>query len=155
MLVKPYAIAFFGDGQEPFPTVEIVWTQSHAKVLRGMHFQREPYASTKFMWCTAGALLEVVLDLRPTSPAYRSAHSVELTPTGTNGILIPAGCAHGFLALSDDTTVCYLLDKPFDSASDSGVRWDSFGFDWGTNNPLLSERDLNLRTLDELFPTEH
>lgn len=147
--MKPYAADFLPSG-DGFPTIEVVWTHSHAGVLRGMHFQTPPHASRKFMWCTAGSLLEVVVDLRCSSPTFRQHVSVELSPTGDCAIHIPPGCAHGFLAREEGTTVCYLLDQPFSPSADGGLRWDSFGFDWGIESPSLSARDQALPRIDEL-----
>jgi dTDP-4-dehydrorhamnose 3,5-epimerase len=114
-----------------------------AGTLRGMHFQREPHVEAKLVRCTAGAIHDVILDLRPSSPTYLSWISVELTAANRLALYVPAGLAHGFQTLVDDTEVFYQISEFYHPESADGVRWDdpAFRIRWPLPNPILSPRD--------------
>jgi dTDP-4-dehydrorhamnose 3,5-epimerase len=116
---------------------------SRRGTLRGMHFQEAPSAETKIVHCIAGTVFDVALDLRPDSPTSRRAFSIELSAANGQGLLIPAGCAHGLLTLTDDTTVLYQIDRDYDPACARGVRWNdrAFAIDWPFPPEVLSDRD--------------
>ena len=82
--------------------------------LRGMHFQAPPHAEAKLVRCTKGAIYDVVLDLRPSSPTYKNWIAVVLTSTNRHMLYIPEGCAHGFLTLEDETEVFYQMSEFYD-----------------------------------------
>lgn len=111
--------------------------------LRGMHFQIGPAAETKIVHCIAGAIFDVALDLRPGSPSFRQAFGTELSAGNGAGLLIPAGCAHGLLTLTDDAAVLYQIDRAYDAQHARGVRWDDPGFaiPWPFAPSVLSDRD--------------
>src|SRR6267143_1365905 len=100
--------------------------------LRGMHYQAAPFAETKLVRCTRGAIYDVVLDLRPQSQAFRNWISVRLTAENRNMVYVPQGCAHGFLTLEPDTEVFYQMSEGYNFESAHGVRWDdpAFGIAW-------------------------
>ncbi len=114
-----------------------------AGTLRGMHFQREPHAEAKLVRCTTGAIHDVILDLRPSSPTYLSWISVELTASNRLALYVPAGLAHGFQTLVDDTEVFYQISEFYHPESADGVRWDdpAFRIRWPLPNPILSSKD--------------
>jgi len=87
-----------------------------------------------------GRITDVSLDLRTGLSTFGKSFSVELSSASNTAVLIPEGLAHGFLAL-EDSIVLYLVGTGYSPQHDRGVRWDSFGFDWGAENPSLSERD--------------
>jgi dTDP-4-dehydrorhamnose 3,5-epimerase len=111
--------------------------------LRGMHFQRPPHEEAKLVRCTRGAILDVVLDLRPDVATFRCWRALELTADNGLAVFIPAGCAHGFQTLTDDTEVFYQITVGYDPGAAGGVRWDdpAFGIDWPIRPPILSARD--------------
>jgi dTDP-4-dehydrorhamnose 3,5-epimerase len=112
--------------------------------LRGMHFQAAPFAEDKVIRCTAGAIYDVALDLRPDSPTHRQWTAVELTEDNRKSIYIPAGCAHGFQTLADDSEVFYQISEFYHPECAGGVRWDdpAFGIEWPHRERLiLSEKD--------------
>jgi len=111
--------------------------------LRGMHYQVTPFEETKLVRCTRGAICDVVLDLRLSSPTYRQWIAAVLTAENRNMIYVPKGCAHGFLTLQDDTEVFYQMSEVFDTASVRGVRWNDpgFGISWPDKVEVISERD--------------
>ncbi len=113
---------------------------SNKNVLRGMHFQLPPHAHDKLVYCIRGAVLDVVLDLR-VSKNYGQVASTTLSAENGNVIYIPKGFAHGFLSLEDDTVLIYKTSTFHAQEYDAGIRWDSFEFDWGIKQPVLSIRD--------------
>ena len=120
---------------------------SNKNVLRGMHFQLPPYEHTKLITCFSGSVLDVALDLRVNSPTYLKFDSFELNGEVKQTLVIPNGVAHGFISLEDNSGMLYSTTCEYDSNHDSGILWNSFGFDWPSNNPLLSERDKGHITL--------
>jgi len=111
--------------------------------LRGMHFQTAPHAQAKIIRCTRGALLDVVVDLRPESPAYRQWQAVELTADNRRMLYMPEGIAHGYLTLADDTEAYYHASAPWEPKAESGVRWDdpAFGIAWPFAPQVISTKD--------------
>jgi dTDP-4-dehydrorhamnose 3,5-epimerase len=103
--------------------------------LRGMHFQRAPHAQAKLVRCTRGALYDVIIDLRPDSPAYKQWLGVELTAENRRMLYVPEGFAHGFQTLADDTELYYQMSAAYVPAAADGVRWDdpAFGLVWPDN----------------------
>jgi dTDP-4-dehydrorhamnose 3,5-epimerase/CDP-3, 6-dideoxy-D-glycero-D-glycero-4-hexulose-5-epimerase len=147
--LKTYHAGIFSDLGFPFVPVEEFISISHRNVIRGMHFQLPPAAHAKLVYCVSGAVLDVVLDLRKRSGCYGRWITRSLSSENRDMIFIPPGCAHGFLALTDDATMVYQTDTVHAPASDAGVRWNSFGFDWSVPAPRLSERDRALPSLAE------
>jgi dTDP-4-dehydrorhamnose 3,5-epimerase len=125
------------------------WVQSsishndRAGTLRGMHYQAEPHAETKLVTCTAGAVFDVIVDLRPASPAFRRWFSLELTAEDHATVYVPPGLAHGFLTLRDDSVVQYHMSEYHHPESARGVRWDdpAFGVRWPGEPTAMSQRD--------------
>ncbi|HYC02721.1 MAG TPA: dTDP-4-dehydrorhamnose 3,5-epimerase [Azospirillaceae bacterium] len=111
--------------------------------LRGMHLQRDPHGEEKLVRCTAGAMYDVLLDLRPDSPAYLRWAAVELTADNRRSVYIPKGVAHGFQTLSDDSEVLYCMTVTFHPAASMGVRWNdpAFAIDWPVAEITISDRD--------------
>lgn len=111
--------------------------------LRGMHYQAAPYEETKTVRCTAGAIYDVVVDLRPSSETYRRWVAVELTAANRRTLYVPHGVAHGFMTVADDTEVLYQMGVPYVPGSARGVRWDdaAFAIEWPMQPLVISERD--------------
>jgi len=111
--------------------------------LRGLHYQAEPHAEAKLVRCTRGAIWDVIVDLRKGSPTARKWHAVELTAENCRALYVPAGFAHGFQTLKDDTEVLYQMSEFYNAESARGVRWDdpAFGIAWPLANPILSKKD--------------
>lgn len=119
-----------------------------AGTLRGMHWQAPPHEEVKLVRCTAGAAYDVVLDLRPDSPTFKRWVAVELTATNRRAVYVPAGCAHGFQTLVDDTELFYQMGARYHPESARGVRWDdpAFGIVW----PPCAQRVISAR--DRSYP---
>ncbi|QBJ78423.1 dTDP-4-dehydrorhamnose 3,5-epimerase family protein [Aquitalea sp. USM4] len=127
---------------------EEFYSVSHKNVLRGMHFQSEPHAHAKIVYCLTGAVMDVLLDLR-SGQYFGKTRSATLSGSNKRILYIPPGIAHGFLSLQDHSLMMYKTDVHHVPAADCGIRWDSFGFDWGISQPLLSERDMAHPTLSQ------
>lgn len=111
--------------------------------LRGMHFQLAPHAQAKVIRCTRGALLDVIVDLRPGSPAYCQWDDVELTADNRRMLYMPPGIAHGYLTLADETEAYYHASAPWAPTAESGVRWNdpAFGIGWPSAPLVISDKD--------------
>jgi dTDP-4-dehydrorhamnose 3,5-epimerase len=111
--------------------------------LRGMHYQADPHSEAKLMRCTRGALFDVVLDLRPSSPTFLRWYGCELTPDNGRMFFIPKGCAHGFLTLADETEIFYQMTEYYYPESARGVRWNDplFRIEWPAPVTMISPRD--------------
>jgi dTDP-4-dehydrorhamnose 3,5-epimerase len=111
--------------------------------LRGMHWQAAPHGEVKLVRCTRGAIYDVILDLRPESPAYLQHFGVELTAESGRALYIPEGLAHGFVTLEDASEVFYQMSAFYEPAFARGVRWNdpAFGIEWPVSEPLLHPRD--------------
>ncbi|MFY0593305.1 dTDP-4-dehydrorhamnose 3,5-epimerase [Roseivirga sp.] len=110
--------------------------------LRGLHFQRNPSAQAKLVRVTAGKVLDVALDIRKDSPTYGRHHTVILDAKKHNMFLIPAGFAHGFLAL-EDSVFTYKCSNYYNQASEGGILWNDpkLNIDWQIESPIVSEKD--------------
>ena len=111
--------------------------------LRGMHYQRSPYAETKLVRCTQGGVYDVVIDLRPFSPSFRNWFAAELTAHNHRMLYIPEGLAHGFQTLEDDSEVAYQISEGFRPEAAAGVRWNdpAFAIQWPLEVTVIVERD--------------
>ena len=111
--------------------------------LRGMHFQTAPHGQAKIVRATRGALLDVIVDLRPDSPTWRQWESFELTADNHRMLYIPAGLAHGYLTLTDDAEMFYQASSPWAPQAEAGVRWNdpAFGIKWPFEPTVISEKD--------------
>jgi dTDP-4-dehydrorhamnose 3,5-epimerase len=110
-------------------------------VIRGMHFQAPPFEHVKLVTCLAGRVLDVVLDLRADSATYGQCAALELSAAAGNGLYIPAGFAHGFLALEEDALVHYKVSCAYAPDHDHGILASSIPFAWPVASPILSNRD--------------
>jgi len=119
-------------------------------VVRGMHV-RGGAGEAKLVRCSFGAVFDVIVDLRPGSPTYRNWESFELRDTEQVSLYVPAGCAHGFQALTDPADVCYRIDRPHDPAEDVSIAFDDpeFGIPWPLPVTVMSQRDRRAASLPE------
>lgn len=111
--------------------------------LRGMHYQVAPRAEAKLVRCTAGAIYDVIVDLRPDSGTFKRWTGVELNADNRYMLYIPEGFAHGFLTLSDDAEVLYQMSEYYSAEHARSVRWNdpAFGIQWPGEALVISERD--------------
>jgi len=136
------------------PTEWVKDNHSHSRefVLRGMHWQIEPYAQDKFVRVVRGKAVDVAVDIRKNSPTYGKFHMVELTEDNHTGFFIPKGFAHGFMALTDNVEFEYKVSAQYDKASERSFRWNDsdVNIPWGTDTPVLSDKDAKAPLLGEL-----
>lgn len=114
-----------------------------AGVIRGLHFQLCPEAQSKLVRVTAGAIYDVVVDIRQGSPTYGQWEGFELSADNKRQLFVPAGFAHGFCTLVPNTEVQYKVDRLYSKEYDRGILWNdpAIGIQWPTTQPILSEKD--------------
>lgn len=119
--------------------------------LRGLHYQREPFAQAKWVRVIEGRVFDVAVDIRPESATYGQWYGVELSGENKLQLYIPKGFAHGFLVLSDTAIFSYKVDAPWNRDSEAAIRWDDprLGIEWPmrADELILSEKDRNAATL--------
>lgn len=127
---------------------------ARAGTVRGLHFQSEPHAQGKLVRCTAGALLDVAVDIRRGSPTYGYWVAETLTPENGKQLWVPPGFAHGFCSLEPNTVICYKVTAYYSAACDKGVAWDdpAIGVTWPdiADFETLSTKDRKQPLLSEL-----
>lgn len=149
---ESYSEAAFKAAGLPTDFVQDNQSLSGKGILRGLHFQKPPYAQGKLVRVIKGAVLDVVVDLRSTSPTFGQHHAIELNEDNKTMFWIPPGFAHGFLTLADDTIFVYKVTGLYNKESEGGLLWNdpALGINWGIENPLLSDKDRIQPLLSEL-----
>ena len=149
--------------QESGLPADLDWVQdnqskSQPGVLRGLHFQRPPYAQAKLVRVAQGRVLDVVVDIRRASPTFGQHTTVELSAALGNILYVPTGFAHGFVALEEDTLFLYKCSDYYAPSSEGGLLWNdpALSIDWplSTQLPTLSDKDTKhptLATAPDLF----
>lgn len=132
-----------------FKVEEFFYSISREKVIRGMHFQKKPYEQAKIIYVSKGSITDVLLDLRKDSETYLHYESIKLNSETDMFLYIPRGIAHGFLTNEENSIVNYLVDNVYFNKNEDGILWNSFGYNWNINNPIISDRDSSFQTLDE------
>jgi dTDP-4-dehydrorhamnose 3,5-epimerase len=122
--------------------------------LRGMHFQTAPHEEHKLVRCTAGAIFDVIVDLRPASSHFRQWFGMELNAENRRALFVPPGFAHGFLTLTDHSEVFYMISVAHSAAHARGVRWNdpAFGIEWPLEPQVIAPRDAQYPLLDAPGP---
>jgi dTDP-4-dehydrorhamnose 3,5-epimerase len=123
-------------------------SKSSKGVLRGLHFQKPPYAQAKLVRCIEGKVLDVAVDIREGSETFGQHVTIELTGENKKQVFIPRGFAHGFLVLSESAIFAYKVDNSYSPTHDAGIRWDDslLNIQWGVSESevLVSEKDAKL-----------
>lgn len=111
--------------------------------LRGLHYQLEPKAETKLVRCIQGAVYDLILDIRPESPTFGKSFGAILTQENRSMMYVPRGFAHGFLTLSENAEVLYLVSESYSKELERGIRWDdpAFHIQWPEPPRVISDRD--------------
>ena len=120
---------------------EDYYSVSRRGVIRGLHFQRPPQEHAKLVYCLAGKVQDVALDIRVGSPTFGKHAIIELSAETGNIVYLPPGLAHGFCVCSESATLAYKVTSEYSAVHDAGIRWDSAGIPWATAEPVLSDRD--------------
>jgi dTDP-4-dehydrorhamnose 3,5-epimerase len=136
-------------GIDPAAFAQDSLSRSAGGVIRGMHV-RSGAGEAKLVRCSYGAVFDVIVDLRPASPTYLSQASFELRGDEQVSLYVPAGCAHGFQALTDPADVSYRIDRPHDPAEDVAIAFDDpdLAIAWPRPARLMSARDRAAGSLD-------
>lgn len=138
-----------------FQVAQVNNSVSARGVLRGIHFKENPPGQAKFVSVNRGSIIDVVIDLRKSSPTFKKWQILELSAKNRHSLLIGKGIGHGFLAISDDTAVSYLCDTVFQPELEHGINPLSIGVDWESLlnasglNLEVSEKDLAAPDLDD------
>ena len=138
--------------------LDLPWVQDNHSLsaakgtLRGLHFQSPPRAQDKLVRCTAGAILDVAVDIRTGSPNYGRWVGVKLSAENGRQLFVPKGFLHGFLTLTDGAEVQYKCTDIYSPDHDGAVRWDdpALGIDWGIATPILSDKDARAPLLADI-----
>ena len=148
----------FAEAVGPVHFVQDNESKSSYGVLRGLHFQKPPYAQAKLVRVVKGCVLDVAVDLRKGSPTYGKYEAVELSEKNRRQLFIPRGFAHGFCVLSDEVIFQYKCDNYYSPQSEGAVRWDDpdLSIDWRipAEDVVLSEKDRAhpaLKDLEDVF----
>jgi len=141
--VKTFHETTLGQAGIEFTLRESYFSSSKKDVIRGMHFQLPPHHHSKIVFCPYGAILDVIVDLRKDSPTYRQFYAQELSELNHKAYYIPEGFAHGFKSLTEGAITYYLVSSEYSQPHDTGISYDSIGFEWQVENPVISARDLS------------
>jgi dTDP-4-dehydrorhamnose 3,5-epimerase len=136
---------FVDHGLEPRISQCSVSFNRRKGTLRGMHYQAAPFEEAKVVRCNRGAIYDVIIDLRPASPAFKKWFGVRLDEQNGHMLYIPKGFAHGFQTLADDTEVFYQMSQVFSPQHARGVRWNdpAFSIEWPDDERIILDRDRN------------
>jgi dTDP-4-dehydrorhamnose 3,5-epimerase len=143
---ETYSRRAFEDAGLPVDWIQDNQSFSAARgTVRGLHFQRPPYAQDKLVRVLRGAIYDAAVDLRAGSPTYGRWLGIELSAKKWNQLLVPAGFAHGFMTLEPDCEVSYKVTGPYHRDSEGSILWNdpALGIDWPiqTTDPILSDKD--------------
>lgn len=152
---KDYSKEIFEANGIGHDLMEVFYTTSHKGVIRALHFQREKQ-QPKLVRCICGRVYDVVVDLRPESPSFKKWLSFDLIGEKHNEILVPGGCAHGYLVLEENSVVSYKCAEKFYGEFDDGILWNDseIGVEWGleriggAERVILAEKDQNLQSFE-------
>lgn len=147
--VKIYDSPVFRDVGLNTAFTEQYYTVSGERVVRGLHCQLPPHDHDKLVYCVAGRVFDVVLDLRVGSPTFGRYESFDLSADDSRSLYIPRGLAHGFCVMEAPATLVYNVTSVHAPSHDSGIRWDSIGVEWPIESPIVSERDANLPRFED------
>lgn len=134
---------------------ESYYSLSRKGVIRGLHFQVPPHDHAKLVHCPQGSLIDLIFDMRKSSPSYGQYCSLSLSASNARAVFIPPGIAHGFRSLEEGTLTHYMVSSVYSPDHDRGILFNSIGFDWGeVDEALISPRDLGFpawKNLDSPF----
>ena len=133
------------------PFIQDNQSVNHKNVLRGLHFQKNPHQQGKLVRVVSGSVFDVVVDIRKGSKTFGKHFSVELNSKEKIMLWIPAGFAHGFVSLEDNTTFLYKVTEYYSPLSESGIIFNDFelNIDWTVKNPIVSSKDKILPSFKE------
>ena len=150
------------DAESPLGSFNLVQSSvvlnPKANTLRGLHFQTFPFSENKVIECISGRVFDVIIDLREESTTYKKQLAVHLGPKEKFfGVYIPAGCAHGYLTLVEDSTLIYFMDSKYSAKNSRGLLWSdpSLEINWPSEPAVISEQDRVWPTLSDFYSKEN
>ena len=153
LFVKSFNKNTFKENNLDFKIRESYYSVSNKNVIRGMHFQLPPYDHEKLVYVPKGSILDVIVDLRKKSKTYKQHISINLSEENKKSIFIPKGLAHGFKSMKDGTITVYNVASEYNADFDSGIKFDSFDFNWDSKDIVMSNRDKEFQSLDSFCET--
>src|SRR5882757_8892723 len=148
---------FLAHGLKPMVAQGSVSFNSKRGTLRGMHFQYPPATETKYVRCTRGAIVDIIVDLRPESPTYLQHVAVELNEDNQRALYVPERFAHGYQVLCDETDTTYMVGEFYTPDAEGGLMFDDprLALKWPLPVSVISEKDMKFRLLDDIEPELH
>jgi dTDP-4-dehydrorhamnose 3,5-epimerase len=145
---------FEAHGLKPIIAQANIASNRKKGTLRGMHFQYPPAAETKLVRCTRGAILDIIVDLRPESSTFLQHISVELTEDNYRSLYVPERFAHGYQALQDSTDTSYQVGEFYTPSAEGGLLYNDprLGLQWPLPIEVISEKDLKFPAFDNIEP---
>jgi dTDP-4-dehydrorhamnose 3,5-epimerase len=145
---------FEAHGLKPIIAQANIAYNNQKGTLRGMHFQYPPSAETKFVRCTRGGILDIIVDIRPESPTYLQHVAVELNEDNHRGLYVPERFAHGYQVLANKTETSYQVGEFYAPGAESGLVYNDprLGLEWPLPISVISEKDQGWKVLDEIEP---
>ena len=153
LFVKSFNKNTFKENNLDFEIRESYYSISNKNIIRGMHFQLPPYDHEKLVYVPKGSILDVIVDLRKKSKTYKQHISINLSEENKKSIFIPKGLAHGFKSMKDGTITVYNVASEYNADFDKGIKFDSFGFNWYSEDVVMSNRDREFQSLDSFCET--
>lgn len=153
LFVKSFNKNTFKENNLDFEIRESYYSISNKNVIRGMHFQLPPYDHEKLVYVPKGSILDVIVDLRKKSKTYKQHISINLSEENKKSIFIPKGLAHGFKSMKDGTITVYNVASEYNADFDKGIKFDSFGFNWDSEDIVMSNRDKEFQSLNSFCKT--
>jgi dTDP-4-dehydrorhamnose 3,5-epimerase len=147
--VKTFHDEIFKKAGIEFAIKEEFVSISHKNVLRGMHFQLPPSAHNKLVYCLNGEVCDFIVDLRKSFDTYGKHLLINLSAENRTILYLPIGIAHGFISLTDNSIMVYKTDNVHSVEYDSGILWDSCGFNFPVYDPVISVKDRSFVALDK------
>ena len=151
--LESFNLGDFEENVHPVKFVQDNESKSSRGVLRGLHFQKPPFAQAKLVRCIEGKVLDVVVDIRKNSKTYGQYFTTELSGENKKQVFIPRGFAHGFLVLSESAIFAYKVDNTYAPEHDAGIRWNDpiVNIQWGLSESevLVSDKDAQLPFFNE------
>lgn len=142
-LSVPFNVKKFSEHIGPFSLSQTMYTLSSKSVLRGLHYQNNSCPISKLVSCLSGAIYDVVVDLRRNSTTFGQWAGIHLDETDSLQVFVPAGVAHGFMALAESSSVFYYQSGDYSLSASRILKWNDpdLGITWPVETPILSDRD--------------
>ena len=150
---ESYSKQFFINNGVDHDFVQDNQSLSNKGTLRGLHFQAPPFEQGKLVRVSRGTVVDIIVDIRKSSPTYGQSVTVELSDTNFHQLWVPPGFAHGFSVLEDNTIFQYKCTNYYNKGSEGGLYYNDpvLGLDWRVDNPIISEKDLVLPYLKDFI----